>query len=170
MKFLYTLLAVIWLAFGWTCIEAMRWEPPRPAPYHYARLLQQFPEDAIDRDIKERKLMLMADDLSLRDRSRERYQLSFSYLLKAFRQPNQTSQILFFDKALNQALEALRPFPDDWPKFWTRAAEIYALKGDWDKADEYYEKALRIAIEKYPNMVKEVVDSQKRVRGSRPPS
>lgn len=91
-------------------------------------------------------------------------------MLKAFNQNNFKSQQVFFDKALEHALEALKPFPDDWPTFWVRAAEVYAMKDNWDKADEYYEKALRIAIEKQPDIVNYVVASQQSVRGSRPPS
>ncbi|MDP8246465.1 MAG: hypothetical protein P9L94_20455 [Candidatus Hinthialibacter antarcticus] len=170
MKFLYALLTIVWLSYGWACFQSMRWEPPRPAPRYYARYLQQSTDEVIDRDINERRLVLSADNLSLRDRSRERYQLSFLYLLKAFHQSNHSSQQAFFDKALEEALAALKPFPDDWPSFWMRAAEIYGLKDDWDNADEYYRQALEIAIKKDPSMVKYVVDSQQRARGSRPPS
>ncbi|MBZ0258006.1 hypothetical protein K8I31_18215 [bacterium] len=170
MKFLYSLLAIVWLTYGWACFQAMQWEPPRPTPWFYARYLQQFSSDVIDREVNDRKMVLSSDDLSLRDRSREQYQLSFLYILKGFHQKNHNSQQVFFDMALHEALEALRPFPDDWPRFWMRAAEVYGLKDDWDHADEYYRKALEISIEKDPSMVKYVVESQQRIRGSRPPS
>ncbi|MBI1388041.1 MAG: hypothetical protein GC154_06295 [bacterium] len=153
MRFLYVILGVIWLVFGWTCVEALRWEKPLPTPVFILSEVRSASKETINQEIEQLDALLSSQSSDLRERSVTYLQLGDKYFVKAFLFDNRNAQIPFLKLSVEKYQEALRLSPNQ-PILFLRLADAYALLGVRDKAEDYYAKTIAADIRNEDEVVR----------------
>lgn len=146
MRFLYSMLAVVWIAFGYVCFEALQWQPPYDTPPDLIEVLQKTDEQEIDQRVDELRALLSDGQYSTSERAYMHFLLALQYWHKTFLQQTrqkQTIYLQFAEDAVNQALEL---YPDHH-RFLLLLGDIHRVQGQYTKAEETYSEALESAIE-----------------------
>ncbi|RJP33338.1 MAG: hypothetical protein C4527_04615 [Candidatus Omnitrophota bacterium] len=143
MKFLFGMLSVIWLVFGWGCYIALRWEPTMKPPWHIEAKLNEIPADLLEDRIEFARIRLQSEDITEMQRAYVHAALAGEYLLKAYKQQSKKLQTAYLKLSLQHSLSALTLIPDH-PNFMYQAADIYHQLKEYGMAELLYAGALKL--------------------------
>ena len=144
MKFLYTMLSVVWLIYGWVCYQAMQWEPPYPIPWHAARDLQKTNPTKLQKDMETYRLYLNMEDLTTFQRTNTLFNLAICHWLTAYLQDSRQKQVAYLKMSLKECRDALAIVPDS-AHFTYCIADLYHQMQEYEKAEHYYIEAISAA-------------------------
>ncbi len=147
MRFLYIMLACVWLVFSWVCFDALRWQPPFPPPWHAEEALNESNTVNLEAEIEKITYFLENEEIRYHMPKRERARFHFNrarfYWLLSYHQNSRKAQMAYLQRALKDCLSTVELLPDD-PIYLYSVADIYHQMKEYEQAEEYYKKSLAI--------------------------
>ncbi len=144
MRFLFSILSITWLLFGWVSFEAMRWRPPSPPPFHAEQALHSITHEELESQKKYWQTLLNEYQLSNMDRESVHFQLATLYWIETYMMRSRPQQLQMLQKSLNhcfQALELSTQGPNH-SNYLYSIADLYHQMHEYKQAENYYIRAL----------------------------
>lgn len=143
MRFLFIILSIIWLIYGWVAIASMQWSPPQPPPPHAEAALQQYDKDQLINQREKISRILETTQLDENTAAEMHFQLAYAHWLLAYHQDSRTAQMQSLQKSLNHCVEAAEIVPGN-PSYVYSIADLYHQMGEYEMAETYYKEALQL--------------------------
>ncbi len=139
MRFLFTILAVIWVLFSWVCFNALRWQPPLPRPQRLEQVLHYIDLNELDTSIEKLSIKLESKKITPRLRALYLFDRAKRYWLKTYIQNSRVAQQTYFKLALKDAHSAAAAETDN-PAYFAFLTDLYFQMQKNDKANEFFNK------------------------------
>jgi len=143
MRFLFIILSIVWIVYGWVAIASMQWRPPQPPPPHAEAALQQHKEDQLINQREQLSHIIETTQLDENTAAQMHFQLAYAWWLLAYHQDSRTAQLQSLQKSLKHCMEAAEIVPDN-PSYVYSIADLYHQMGEYEIAETHYKEALRL--------------------------